>query len=132
MKTLHLSLIIIVILVVSIISYAMFFSQPFTVKTDQDTYLSGKAITVSGNVGLVHDNAHSVFIQTFSPDGYKYKSYQASLIDSSNVYSYSIPTENWGVTGKYVIKIIYDNQTATTSVNFIHPNPMGFRETSEG
>ena len=110
----------------------MFFSQPFTVKTDQDTYLSGKAITVSGNVGLVHDNIHSVFIQTFSPDGYKYKSYQASLIDSSNVYSYSIPTENWGVTGKYVIKIIYDNQTATTSVNFIHPNPMGFRETSEG
>src|SRR5260370_21132509 len=113
MKILQLAIITVGIILVSIISYAIFFAQPFTVKTDQDTYVSGKAITVSGNVGSVHDNIHSVLIRTFSPDGYQYKSYQASLIDSSNVYSYSIPTENWGVTGKYVIKIIYANQTAT-------------------
>jgi len=128
MKTIHLGIIAIGISAVSIISYVVFFTQPFTVKTDQDTYVSGKTITVSGNVGSVHGNIHSVLIQTFSPDGFPYKSYHASLIDSSNVYSYSIPTENWGVTGKYVIKIIYANQTATTTVNFIHPNPPGFRE----
>jgi hypothetical protein len=130
MKTLQLTITIsaVGILAVSIISYVVFFAQPFTVKTDQDTYVSGNAITVSGNVGSVHDNIHSVLIQTFSPDGYQYKSYPASLIDSSNVYSYSIPTENWGVSGKYVLKIIYANQTATTTVNFIHPNPMGLRE----
>ena len=128
MKNRYLSIIAVGILVVSIITYVVFFTQPFTVKTDQDTYVSGNAITVSGNVGSVHDSIHSVLIRTFSPDGYPYKSYQTSLIDSSNVYSYSIPTENWGVTGKYVIKIIYANQTATTTINFIHPEPVGHRE----
>jgi hypothetical protein len=128
MKILHLSIIAMAIFAFSIISYMVFFTPPFTVKTDQDTYLSGKTITVFGNVGQVHDNIHSILIQTFSPDGYLYKSYHASLIDSSNVYSYSIPTENWGVTGKYTIKVIYANQTATISINFIHPNQLGLRE----
>jgi len=131
MKTLHLSIITMGILVVSIISYLVFFAQPFTVKTDQDTYVSGKTITVYGNVGSIHDGINYVLIQIFYPDGSLYKSSRVSLIDTSDVYTNSFPTDQeGGIAGNYVVKVTYTNQTAKTMFNFIPIQPPSLREPS--